>query len=96
MKLLLIFVDSNHARDVEQLLDRYGVAGYSTFPNVLGKGQTGRKLGTRAFPGSSALYFVALPEGNCRGLCDQLRTLRDEKGPEEGLKAYTLDTMEVL
>ncbi|MDH3289665.1 MAG: hypothetical protein OEO20_05230 [Gemmatimonadota bacterium] len=96
MKLLLIFVDSDHARDVERLLDTHGVHGYSTFPNVLGKGQTGRKLGTRAFPGSSSLYFVALLDGDCRGLCDELRTLRDEKGPEEGLKAYTLDTMEVL
>lgn len=96
MKLLLIFVDADHARDVEELLDTRGVSGYSTFPNVLGKGQTGRKLGTRAFPGSNSLYFVALPDGDCRGLCEELRTLRDAKGPEEGLKAYTLETMEVL
>ncbi len=96
MKLLLIFVDTDHARDVERLLDAHGVSGYSTFPNVLGKGETGRKLGTRAFPGSSSLYFVALPDGHCQGLCDELRNLREAKGPEEGLKAYTLDTMEVL
>ena len=96
MKLLLIFVDSHHAADVERLLDEHGAPGYSAFPNVLGKGATGRKLGNRAFPGSSTLYFVALPDGNCAGLCAAIRELRDQKGPEEGLKAYTMETMEVV
>ncbi|UCF40383.1 MAG: hypothetical protein JSW43_11715 [Gemmatimonadota bacterium] len=96
MNLLLIFVDSHHADDVERLLDESEVPGYSAFPNVLGVGRTGRKLGTRAFPGSSTLYFVALPDGECGGLCDRLKALQQEKGPEEGLKAYTLNTMEVL
>ena len=95
-KLLQIFVDGDHAADVQRLLDASNVPGYSEFPNVLGKGSTGRKLGSRAFPGSSTLYFVGLPDGECHGLCDELRRLRDAKGPEEGLKAYILDTMEVL
>jgi hypothetical protein len=96
MKLLLIFVDADHARDVEQLLETSNLPGWSEFPTVLGKGATGRKLGNRAFPGSSTLYFVGLPEGECKGLCDGLKILRGTKGPEEGLKAYILDTMEVL
>jgi hypothetical protein len=96
MKLLLIFVDSDHAGDVARLLEESGVPGYSEFPHVWGKGESGRKLGTRAFPGSSTLYFVALPDGTCKGLCDDLKALQAQKGPEEGLKAYMLDTMEVL
>ena len=96
MKLLLIFVDSDHAEDVERLLDESDVPGYSEFPHLRGKGESGRKLGTRAFPGSSTLYFVALPDGTCKGLCDELKNLQTKKGPEEGLKAYMLDTMEVL
>jgi len=96
MKLLLIFVDSDHAADVERLLEQSDVPGYSEFPSVLGKGESGRKLGTRAFPGSSTLYFVALPDGTCKGLCDELKDLQTKKGPEEGLKAYIMDAMEVL
>jgi hypothetical protein len=96
MKLLLIFVDADHAEDVERLLDAGAVAGYSVFPNVLGKGKTGRKRGNRAFPGTSSLYLVALPDGECHGLCDDLKALQTERGPEEGLKAYIMDTMEVL
>lgn len=96
MKLLLIFVDADHAADVERLLDRTAVPGYSQFPNVLGKGATGRKLGSRAFPGSSSLFFVALPDGTCGGLCDALEALRTDKGPEEGLRAFLLDAQQVV
>lgn len=96
MKLLMILVDADHAADVERLLEASQAPGYTELPNALGKGRTGRKLGTRAFPGSSTMYFVALPDGECHGLCDELRRLRDTKGPEEGLKAYVFDTTEVL
>ena len=96
MKLLLIFVDSDHRGDVERILEDADVPGYSEFPNVLGKGKTGRKMGTRAFPGSSNLYFVALPDGECHGICDELDALRKVAGPEQGLMAYILDTTEVI
>jgi len=96
MKLLLILVDGDHADDVARVLDESNMPGYTEFPNVLGKGRTGRKLGNRAFPGSSTMYFVVLPEGDCAGLCDRLHALQATKGPEEGLKAYILDTTEVL
>ncbi len=96
MKLLLILVDADRSADVERLLEASHVPGYTEVPNALGKGRTGRKLGSRAFPGSSTMYFVGLPDGECHGLCDELRRLRDAKGPEEGLKAYVFDTTEVL
>lgn len=96
MKMLMIFVDADHADDVADLLDRHHVAGYSRFPNVLGKGVTGTKLGTRAFPGSSTLYVAAVPTPVADGVTDDLNTLRASHGPEEGLKAYALDATEIL
>ena len=96
MKLMLIFVDADRAADVERLLDASDVPGYSEFPGVLGKGATGRKFGSRAFPGSSTLYFVALREGTRAGLSERLEALRTERGPEEGLRVYVLEATEVI
>ena len=96
MKLFMILVDGDHARDVERLLESCDVPGYSQIPTVLGKGRTGRKLGTREFPGSSTMYMVAAP-AECAGrLTTELSALRDAAGREEGLKAYALDTTELL
>ena len=96
MKLLMILVDSNHQEDVENLLEDHDVPGFTELPNVLGKGRTGRKMGTRAFPGSSTLYFVGIGDEGCHGLCDRLKELQQQAGPEEGLKAYTIDSTEIL
>ena len=96
MKLLLILVDSNHRKDVEAILDAHGVPGYSELPNVLGKGETGRKQGSRAFPGSSTLYFVAIEGDPCDTLCGELKALRESAGREEGLKVFTLDAEMVI
>jgi hypothetical protein len=96
MKLLLIVVDSDHRRDVEEILEDHGVPGYSELPNVLGKGETGRKAGSRAFPGTSTLYFVAVEGDPCQTLCADLRALRERAGREEGLKVFTLDAEMVI
>ncbi|HEX9730101.1 MAG TPA: hypothetical protein VGA37_16515 [Gemmatimonadales bacterium] len=96
MKLFLIIVDGDHAADVQRLLDECERTGYSEIPTVLGKGATGRKLGTRAFPGSSTLYFAAVDSDCAARLPEALRRLRDQGGRDEGLKVYALDTTEVV
>ena len=96
MRLLLIVVDSNHKEDVEKILDAQAIQGYSEVPTVLGKGETGRKMGSRAFPGSSTLYFTAITGDTCEGLCDELKALKDKAGREEGLKVFTLEAEMVL
>lgn len=96
MKMLLIFVDADHAPDVAALLETSGVMGWSEIPQVLGKGSTGRKMGTRAFPGSSTLFFAAVPVEEAVRLTAEVRRLMEERGPEEGIRVYALDTVEVL
>jgi hypothetical protein len=91
MRLLMIVVDSNHQADVEKILDAHDVPGYSELPNVLGKGQTGLKQGTRAFPGSSTLYFTAVDGDICHTLCADLKALNERAGKDEGLFAFTFE-----
>ena len=96
MKLLMIVVDSNHKADVEKILEDHDVAGFTEIPNVLGKGKTGRKSGSRAFPGSSTLYFTAVDSEICKTLCTDLQTLNEEAGKEEGLFAFALQAETVI
>lgn len=96
MTALMIFVDADRARDVERLLEVRDLPGYTEIPNVLGKGRTGRKLGTRAFPGSTTLYFTVAPRPEGEGLVRALRELRDSRGPAEGLKVYAFNSEELL
>jgi hypothetical protein len=96
MKLLMVLVDSNHQKHVEEILDRYDVPGYTKLSNALGKGESGRKLGSRAFPGSNTLFFTAVDGDICQTLCADLKALREKAGREEGLKAFVLEAENVL
>jgi len=96
MKLLMIMVDADRREDVEGLLDRYEVSGYSEVPNVLGKGESGRKLGSRAFPGSSTLYFTVVPRETYEALCGELKALDAKSTRDDGLTAFILNAEKVV
>jgi hypothetical protein len=94
--MVVLIVDSSHADDIETMFEQCDVAGYTEIPNVHGKGATGKKSGSRAFPGSSALYFAAMEDHCMEPLREKLTSLRDAHGSEEGLKAFIMETQELL
>ena len=47
MKLLMIIVDSSHKEELEVLLKRQQVTGYTEIPNTHGVGETGIRMAQR-------------------------------------------------
>jgi hypothetical protein len=95
-RMLIALVDSSHADDVERILQEHDVLGYSEIAGVLGKGATGRKLGSRAFPGSSTCFMAAVTAPTALEVTERLRGLLRDKGAEEGLKLFSLDVDELI
>ena len=95
MKLMMIVVDADRGPDVEDVLHEARVAGYTELPTVLGKGDTGMKQGTRAYPGSSSMYLVAVPVPQAEAIVGRLAVLQAEH-PGEGLAVYGLDATKML
>ena len=95
-RMMLIFVDASHADDVAEILEACEVIGYSELQGVLGKGATGRKLGSRAFPGSSTAFMAAMTDECSVELTSRLRALREAKGADEGLKLYSVGAEELI
>lgn len=95
MRMVVLIVDADHASDIERLLDDCDAPGYTQIESVHGKGRTGKKAGSRAFPGSSSLFIAALDDHCIEPLRERLHTLRSSRGPEEGLKAFIMDTEEL-
>ena len=96
MKMVLMIVDAGHADDIKRILQDCDVPGYSELPEVLGKGSTGKKLGSRAFPGSSTLFMVALEEHCVDQLNEKLAELRETRGSSEGLRAFSFNVEEMI
>lgn len=96
MKMVFMIVDAGHADDIKQMMQDCEVPGYSELPEVLGKGSTGKKLGSRAFPGSSSLFMVALDEDCVDQLRAKLAKLHKTIGSTEGLRAFSFDVEDMI
>ena len=94
MKLLLVVVEDSHKEEIETLLQKAGASGYTEIPNALGVGMTGPRLGSRAFPKTSAVIFSALEDDALARLREEIRTYCQSCG--ERVKLFALSAEEVL
>jgi hypothetical protein len=77
MKLLLIIYSGSQSRLVPDLLEQHEAGGYTRLVQAQGAGETGRREGTRAWPGGAEVFFTVVPAGRA----EQLTTaLREESG----------------
>ena len=60
MKMVMIVVDESKKEELEVFLDRSGVQGYTEVSHAAGLGSSGLRLGSSAFPKTSALVFSVL------------------------------------
>lgn len=79
MKMLMMVYSGPNPQRVSSLLDRHHAAGYTEFHNVHGAGATGRREGTRAWPGESSLFVSVVPAAQADALVasfgDEVRQL---------------------
>lgn len=64
MKMLVIIYSGPEPDRVQAVLDAHPVGGYTEFGEVRGVGATGRREGSRAWPGRSTL-FMSVMSGSC-------------------------------
>ena len=62
MKMLMIIVDESKKEELEVFLNRTGVDGYTEVSHAAGLGSSGLRLGSSAFPKTSAVVFTMLSE----------------------------------
>lgn len=60
MKMVMMIIDQSKREELEIFLDRSGVAGYTELSGAAGKGESGLRLGSRAFPRTSSVVFSLL------------------------------------
>ena len=74
MKLLLIIYSGSTSRLVPELLETHHAGGYTRLVPAHGVGETGRREGTRAWPGTAEVYFSVVPQERVHELTAALRS----------------------
>ena len=96
MKLLVIFCTGSRVEEVRRLIDAHEVHGYTEIPDVLGSGLTGRHLGTRAYPGTSAVILTAVEGAKADELIGVLEGFASGCAPEEGLRVLVVPVEKLI
>jgi hypothetical protein len=92
MKTLLIVYSGPDARVVERLLDEHQAGGYTEVGPARGAGQTGRREGTRAWPGASTVFMSVVPSEQVEPLRAALIAARAAMAPSDRLHVVVLPT----
>jgi hypothetical protein len=90
MKLLLIIYSGSGSRLVPDLLETHQAGGYTRLVPAHGAGETGRREGTRAWPGSAEVYFTAVPADRVAELTEALRAEAGRLSEGERLHAAVM------
>lgn len=92
MKLLLIIYSGSTSRLVPELLETHQAGGYTRLTPAHGAGETGRREGTRAWPGAADVYFSIVPAERVDELTAALRAETERLKEGERLHVAVLPT----
>ena len=96
MNLIMVMCAGEHLADVQRIIDSHEVSGYTEIPNVPGSGATGRRMGTRAYPGTSSIVLTAVPNEVVGTLIEDLRAFAARLRPGEGVRAFVLPVDQMI
>ena len=93
MKMLMIIIDQSKREELEVFLNRSGVIGYTEISPTAGMGLTGPRLGSSAFPKSSAVVFTVLNEDALEGLLEGVDRFCATCGEELRMISWDVDVL---
>ncbi len=73
MKMLMAIIDSSKKEELERVLKREGISGFTEIPNANGFGSTGMKMDSAVFPGSSAVIYALLDDDQLASIASTIK-----------------------
>ena len=92
MKMLIVVYSGSTPSRISSLLDSHHAGGYTEFRNAHGLGRTGRRDGSRAWPGESTLFLSVVPAETSMELVHVLRNEGSRLGAGERIHVAVLPT----
>jgi hypothetical protein len=95
MKLVLIAYNEAIDEEVQELLERNGVVGFTKWTRVYGRGQASEPhLGTHVWPKANNVLLIVTEGPIAQRLLEGVRALR-QRLAREGIKAFAWEVQEI-
>ncbi len=96
MKMLMIVVEDSKKEELEVFLERSGVHGYTEVSHAAGIGSSEPRLGSSAFPRTSAVVFSVLSEEALERLLRAVEEFCSDCGADLQMVAWEVDVLRGL
>ncbi len=96
MKLMMVLVPSDCLSEVQKVIEKHEIHAYTEIPNVLGAGVSGRKMGTRAFPGTTSMILTILPAGDVDSLVTAVKEFSCDTPCQDEIRIFSVPAEKVL
>ena len=96
MKLLLILAPTECLEEIEALVRERDIRAYTEFRDLHGEGETGGRLGNRAFPGTSSVLMTVIPSDQVKGLTDQLAEFASRPENCDPIRVFAMPAEQLL
>ena len=90
MKMLLIIYEAGIDEDLQGVIERLEVSGWTKLAGATGTGHRGNRFGTQIWPGTNNLLLVALPEDQVPGIVGELNELKSSYLKPPALQIFVL------
>ncbi len=91
MRVLTILCDTSRGQEIIGLLESHGVNGYTQIPMVFGSGVTGKRMESRAWPGSGCMVFAIVEQAKVDELLPVLAAYKQRLLKAEGFMVFSLE-----
>ena len=90
MKAIFISFNQAHREDIEEIMLRLDIKGYTGWESLIGAGSRGGEphLGSHAWPTLNSAFLAMVDDDSVDGFLSQLSKL-DSDNPQLGLRAFT-------
>jgi hypothetical protein len=95
MKAVFISYNQAHTLQVNAILDKLGIRGFTRWALTEGRGSTEGEphYGTHAWPSMNTSLLIFMEDRGVAPLIDALKAL-DADAPQQGIRAFVLDATE--
>jgi hypothetical protein len=92
VKMVLIVYEAGIDEDLQSVIERLGVPGWTKLTGATGTGRHGNRFGTQIWPGTNNLLMMALPEDRVDSVIEVLNELKTSYLKPPALQVFVLPT----
>lgn len=89
MKGIIIICDQELEREMDFIFRTNHIDSYSLFKNVMGKGESGLKMGDSIGPGLNFAYWIVLDDKWVPSFIKDLKEFKENKLKNKGISVFT-------